>query len=153
MDNLTLIRRAALALLARRDYSQHEVLQKLKTKGFSSDDIHLIINHLLQAGLINEQRLIDNYLHFRRAKGYGPQRICMELQARGLTEEMIAERLQITDNAWFTEAQKVWQKQFKGRLPTDYPTRAKQMRFLQYRGFTREQIEQVFRDKGRLSDD
>ncbi|SRR5579883_295449 len=153
MDDLALIRRAALSLLARRDHSQQELLQKLKAKGFSPDSIRLIIDDLLKAGLINEQRFIENYLHFRRAKGYGPQRIWQELQARGLADEVIAERLQITDNAWFTNARKVWQKHFKGRLPTDYPTRAKQMRFLQYRGFTREQIEQVFRENGSLSDD
>jgi regulatory protein len=58
---------------------------------------------------------------------------------------MIAKQLQITDNAWFTEARNVWQKHFKGKLPTDFESRAKQMRFLHYRGFTREQIESVFR--------
>lgn len=68
-------------------------------------------------------------------------RIAAELNARGIGAEMIAEVIQITDNAWFTEALKVWRKQFKGIIPTDFTHRAKQMRFLQYRGFTREQIE------------
>jgi regulatory protein len=58
---------------------------------------------------------------------------------------MIAEVTQITDNAWFAAAYKVWRKHFKGILPTDFLLRAKQMRFLQYRGFTREQIEFTFK--------
>lgn len=68
----------------------------------------------------------------------------MELQAKGVDQETIAELIDITDNAWFIQAQSVWQKHFKGRQPTDFKSRAKHMRFLQYRGFTREQIESVF---------
>lgn len=102
------------------------------------------MTNLVQEGWINELRFTDNYIHSRRIKGYGPLRIARELQTRGISAEMIAEQLQITDNAWFTEAQKVWQKHFKGQLPSDFKLRAKQIRFLQYRGFTREQIEGVF---------
>ena len=41
---------------------------------------------------------------------------------------------------------KVWQKRFKGTVPRDLKTRAQQMRFLQYRGFTPEQIKLLFFD-------
>lgn len=100
----------------------------------------------MQDGLINEQRFTENYIFWRQQKGYGPLRISAELQARGISSEMIAKQLQITDNAWFAQAQKAWQKQFKGKTPSDLKLRAKQIRFLQYRGFTREQIENVIPD-------
>ena len=129
--------------LARRDYSQHEIAQKLKAKAYSAQAISTIITKLAQAGLINEQRFTENYIHWRRAKGFGPLRISAELQARGILPEKIAEQLQITDNAWLTEVRKVWQKHFKGKLPDNFKHQAKQIRFLQYRGFTREQIESV----------
>lgn len=103
-----------------------------------------MITALVQEGLINEQRFTENYIRWRRGKGYGPLRISAELQTRGILPEMIAEHLQITDNAWFAEARKVWQKYFKGKMPEEFKLRAKQMRFLQYRGFTREQIAAVF---------
>lgn len=72
-------------------------------------------------------------------------RIQVELRAKGVTAESIAEQLDITDNTWFTAANRVWQKYSKGTLlkDLDLPTRAKQMRFLQYRGFTQEQIDYV----------
>jgi regulatory protein len=129
--------------LARRDYSQHEIAQKLKAKAYSAQAISTIITKLAQAGLINEQRFTENYIHWRRAKGFGQLIISRELQARGIMPDEIAEQLQITDNAWLTEVRKVWQKQFKGNLPNDFKQKAKQIRFLQYRGFTREQIESV----------
>lgn len=143
-DTSTEIRRAALNMLARRDYSPHELFQKLKTKGYSRDLIEPVIADLAKSGFINESRYTENFIHSRRNKGYGPERITMELQGRGIADETIAEHLQITDNAWFTEARKVWQKHFKGKQPNDFNDRAKQMRFLQYRGFTREQIKSVF---------
>lgn len=130
--------------LARRDYSKHEIAQKLKTKFYSAKAIHAIITNLAQEGLINEQRFTENYIYWRKEKGFGPLRISAELQARGILPEMIAEHLQITDNAWLEKARKVWQKQFKCKLPEDFKLRAKQMRFLQCRGFTQEQIESVF---------
>lgn len=141
------IRQIILHLLARREHSQQEILQKLKAKGHTEADIRPIMADLVEAGLLSDQRFAENYLHFRRRKGYGPKRIQLELQARGITHEMIAELLEITDNAWFAEAKRVWQKHFKGKKPANFQHQAKQIRFLQYRGFTREQIEAVISKK------
>lgn len=139
----TKIRRVALNMLARRDHSRQELSQKLKAKGCGGEDIKTVLDALVQEGLINEPRFAENYIYWRRGKGFGPARIAMELQTRGIASETIAQHLQIADNAWFTEARKVWQKHFRGKLPHDNQSRARQMRFLQYRGFTREQIESV----------
>lgn len=103
-----------------------------------------MVTHLVETGLLNEARFVENFVYWRRNKGYGPERIRAELYARGIHPEMIAQHLQITDNAWLIEARRIWQKHFKGKSPTDYKARAKQMRFLQYRGYTREQINGVF---------
>lgn len=130
-------------MLARRDFSQFEISQKLKTKGYSEDIIAPILTDLSQSGYLNDQRYTENFIRSRRTRGYGPERIRQELKIRGVTQETIAEQLQITDNAWLVEARKVWQKHFKGQVPKDFKTKAKQMRFLQYRGFTQEQIESV----------
>lgn len=94
----------------------------------------------MQLGLINDSRFAENYIRSRRTKGYGPLRIHRELQARGIADEVIAEHLKITDNAWTMEAHSVFQKHFKASIPTDFKERAKLMRFLQYRGFTQGQI-------------
>jgi regulatory protein len=131
--------------LARRDYSQHEIAQKLKSKGYATDAIHTVVSDLMREGCINEQRFTENFIYWRRGRGYGPLRILRELQARGISSEMIAEHLQITDNAWLAEVRKVWQKHFKGKLPEDFKLRARQIRFLQYRGYTEEQIQSIWK--------
>lgn len=98
---------------------------------------------MLSNGYLDEQRFVENFIRSHQHKGHGPQRIIAELQARGIPAEMIAEHIEINDNAWLDEALRIWHKQFKGKQPKDFKERAKQMRFLQYRGFTYEQIMRV----------
>jgi regulatory protein len=135
------IRLVALNYLARRDYARAELAQKLLAKKFPTNEIEALLNELTQNNSLNDLRFAENYCRYRRTKGYGPLRIAMELQARGIAAEVIAEVVQITDNAWLIEAQNTWRKRFKAKAATDFSLLAKQMRFLQYRGFTREQID------------
>ena len=144
------IKRHALYLLTRRDHTPFELRQKLLRKAYLAADIESVLIRLEEAGLINVQRFMECYLRYRRARGYGPRRIAMELQAKGVPEAVIAEHLEITDNAWFADIRHAWQKQFKGRLPKDYLERAKQMRFLYNRGFTQEQIRHIFKHEADL---
>jgi regulatory protein len=131
-------------LLARREHSTSELTRKLRSKQFDRDDIQTALQILNNEGLLNDGRFTECYIHFRRQKGYGPLRIHSELIERGITEDMIEHHLNITDNAWFTVARRTWQKRFKGIIPRDLKTRIQQMRFLQYRGFTQEQIKTIF---------
>jgi regulatory protein len=139
------IRRHALFLLTRRDHTRLELTQKLSRKQYPAEDIATIIQALENAGLINENRFAESYIHYRRAKGYGPRRLAMELQSKGVTDTVIAQHLEMADNAWFTDAHNAWRKQFKGRQPSDPQTRARQLRFLYNRGFTQDQILSVFK--------
>lgn len=102
------------------------------------------MQQLTQEGVLSNARFLENYIHHRRQKGIGPLRIRAELIERGLQEDLIEQSLNIHDNAWFMQAQDVWQKKFKGKITHDFKTRAQQMRFLQYRGFTQEQIQLIF---------
>lgn len=134
----------ALKLLAQRDHSELELSQKLRAKGYPSSDIQATVETLTQQGLLSNSRFTESYIHYRRNKGYGPARIQAGLIARGIPEDMIEHHLNFADNAWFKEARRIWQKRFKSQIPSDLKNRAKQMRFLQSRGFTIEQIENIF---------
>lgn len=138
-------RQAILNLLAKRDHSQQEIIQKLTAKGYPLEELQEIITDLIKTNLINDHRLTENYIQSRRNKGYGPKRIDLELQQRGIANEVIAAYLQINDNAWLVEAYKVWQKHFKNKAQ-DYKNKAKQMRFLMYRGFTTAHIARILED-------
>lgn len=144
-DRLKDIRRAAMNLLARREHSETEICRKLLKKGFIEEEIRQVIDSLAQQKLLSNHRFIENYIYYRRTKGFGPLRIQAELIERGIHAELIDPHLKITDNAWFAEVHAVWQKRFKNQMPRDFKTRAQQMRFLYSRGFTAEQIEHIFK--------
>jgi len=144
MSKLSEIKRTAFILLARREHSTLELSRKLYRKDFDQPDIDTVLTQLHQENLLNDERFTETFIHARRAKGYGPLRIRMELTERGISQELIEHQLKITDNAWFEDVRKVWQKRFKNSVPQDPKSRAKHMRFLQYRGFTSEQINQLF---------
>jgi regulatory protein len=120
-----------------------ELCRKLLKKSFLETDIHVVLNGLAEEGLLNESRFIENFIHYQRNRGYGPLHIRADLIERGISENLIEHHLEIKDNAWLTSIRFVWQKRFKNKLAHDYKTRAQQMRFLQYRGFTHDQIKSI----------
>jgi regulatory protein len=119
----------------------------LQQKGYESPDITTCLAALVDEGLVSNTRFTECYIHARRQKGYGPLRIHAELAARGIHQDIIEHHLNIADNAWFALAYKIWQKHFKGIMPLDFKTRARQIRFLYLRGFTAEQIDSIFRSE------
>ena len=128
--------------MARRDHSQSELFRKLLDKYLDHEtEIHNQLNVLADEGLLNDARFIENFIAYKRRRGLGPLRIRAELIERGVHEDLIEHHLDITDNAWLNDVRHVWQKRFKNNLPRDFKTRAAQMRFLQYRGFTHQQID------------
>lgn len=146
-DSVTKVRRKAIDLLSRRDHSRQELSQKLLNKGHDLNAIEPVLSELHAKKYLDEARFTENYVHYRRERGFGPLRIQQELQARGIPVEIIAEHLNITDNAWLIGVRNAWKKQFGGKLATDFKMKAKQLRFMQYRGFTREQIRSVLQDE------
>lgn len=133
------MRKYALSLLARREHSQLELEKKLITRGFSAPDIKTMIAKLIAEGLQSDKRFAECYIRKRKLSGYGPLRIMKELQALGIAEDVITNFLLPDDDFWQEQAKNVQRKKFKF-LPKKIPERAKQSRFLQYRGFTFEQI-------------
>ena len=70
-------------------------------------------------------------------------RIQQELKQKGVSAELIEQYLDNNDY-WRNIAKEVREKRFGATLPKDYKDIAKQMRFLQYRGFSNEQLRHLF---------
>jgi regulatory protein len=134
----------AVSYLANREHSALELTQKLLKAGFDELDVETVITQLQQAGLQSDHRYAESYVSSRANRGYGSVRIKMELKERGVDAEIITESLQQAEIDWFALATDVRCKRFGEQKPEDYKSRAKQQRFLQYRGFTHEQIMESF---------
>lgn len=127
-------------LLARRDHSRKELARKLVKKGHEEPAVVEALQGLASERLLDDGRYAETYIQSRADKGYGPLRIRMELQERGVDDALVAEYLDERDAAWRKRAHAVRDKRFGGELPQEYKEKARQMRFLQYRGFSGEQI-------------
>jgi len=135
------VRLAAMNLLARREHSQQELHRKLVNKGFESTDIKPALATLAKQGLLSDERFTEAFINSRLKRGSGPIKIAMELQQRGISDELVAQYLDERDTQWAESAVAVRLKRFGAALPKDFTERARQMRFLQYRGFTMQQIQ------------
>ena len=130
------MRNRAIMLLAKREHSACELHQKLMQRFAQWDERvwAVVLDGLRVDGLQSDRRFTEAYVRMRKRKGYGPTRILHELRERGIAGHMPEVEVWGDQHNWEWEAERVWRQKF-GQVPTDYPARAKQMRFLQYRGF------------------
>lgn len=141
------LRARALQYLARREYSRAELRGKLLPHAQEGDDPDALLDDLAARGWLSDMRAATQLLHARRDR-FGAQRILCELRQKGIAEELIAGVLPELKQDELATARAVWQKKF-GVLPQDARDKARQMRFLQSRGFSLDVIYQVLR----LADD
>ena len=132
--------RAAVDLLARREHSRRELERKLARRGFPEVIVATALDALEHSGVLVASRFTESFIRSRVAKGKGPARIRAELAERGVTGEQTTESLRGGDVDWLANARAVRSKRFGAEPPRDFHERAKQARFLQYRGFTSDQV-------------
>ncbi|MGO3031000.1 recombination regulator RecX [Pseudomonas helleri] len=151
LDNLVAVRRAAMDLLARREHCRVELTRKLRQRGACPDMIDIALDRLTEEGLLSESRYLESYINYRAGSGYGPLRIREELGQRGLSRGDIEEALRESGFNWQEQLEDTWRRKFAGKLPEDAKERARQGRFLSYRGYTMDMIGRVL--SGREFDD
>jgi regulatory protein len=132
-------RAAAIALLARRDLASAELTGRLESQGFTPQVIAAVMDELVEARLLNDARYAENYVTSHSGRGQGPLRIAADLRALGVAEELIDAALESGPD-WRALADEVRRRKFGPEPPETWPEKARQARFLQYRGFSSDHI-------------
>lgn len=135
----------AMRWLARREYSVHELEQRLQGKGYPATAVAEVLQDLESRGLVSDRRFAESLVRSRVERGYGPMKIAHELRAKGVDAPLIEELVGDDDEYWVARLQAVWEKRF-GQPPADYRDWARQARGLQSRGFTAGQVRRVIPD-------
>jgi regulatory protein len=130
---------AALDALARRDHASEELRRKLLDKGYDPAVVGAVIERLWSEKLLDDHRYVESYIGFHAARGQGPLRVRADLRKIGLPDELVDDGVEAYGD-WIAQLGKARQKKFGATLPTLYPDRQRQARFLGYRGFTGAQI-------------
>ncbi len=134
-------RKKAMDYLARREYGRLELQAKLKNAGFDTEIARVAVDQLAAENLQCDRRFIEGFLQSRINKGKGPVRVRIELEDRRVESGLVAEILSQCDEDWIAMARQVRAKKFGPELPPDFREKARQMRFLQQRGFESGQIQ------------
>lgn len=143
MSKRTALEHAA-DLLARREHSATELTQKLSKASHPDEEVATAIAELQQKNLQSDGRFAEQFVRNRIQRGLGELRIRQELKQRGVDDTIQDEALAEAEVDWFELAFEVRCKRFGEAVPEEPRLRAKQQRFLQYRGFTFDQIKQTF---------
>ncbi len=135
-----------MRLLASREHSRLELQRKLVLHAEDPDELERLLDELTQRGWLSERRVAEQVIHARRAR-FGSRRIGRELLDKGIAGEVIAAALSELKEGDLEAACAVWRKKF-GALPRSAAERARQVRFMQGRGFGLDVIFKVIQGEG-----
>lgn len=137
------IEATCLRLLARREHSHRELLDKLALRGFAKREVESVIQQLAEQNWQNDLRFAESYVNQRIAKGCGPVRIAYELQQRGI-RGLDLDAYARDQGGWHQLALDVYLRKFDEINSLSRKEWLKRSRFLQHRGFPADIIQQVF---------
>ena len=140
-DDAIEARKKAMDLLARREHARGELERKLAAAGFGADIVADVLRRLAEEGLQSDRRFVEAFVQSRINQGKGPLRIHADLGQRGIAAGLIDEVLAEAGEDWCALAREIRKKKFGPSQPVEFRDRARQMRFLQYRGFEPDQIQ------------
>jgi regulatory protein len=139
------LQQRALEYLGKREYSYHELAQKLKTYAEETDDIPALLDDFKKRGWLSDARFTEQIVHARSHK-FGSAKIAHELREKGVSQELIESAIeQVKDNE-LDNAREVWRKKYNA-VPKSRDEWTRQARFLQSRGFGFDVIKKVLNTK------
>lgn len=137
------IEAVCLRLLARREHSRRELLDKLALRGFNRDEAEPVITEMAERDWQNDERYTECYVRQRIQSGYGPVRIRYELQQRGISDADLDAQAE-QRGGWQNLLLDVYSGKYGDEKSLAQNEWLKRSRFLQQRGFSGEMIKRLF---------
>ncbi|PIT97744.1 MAG: hypothetical protein COT71_04415 [Candidatus Andersenbacteria bacterium CG10_big_fil_rev_8_21_14_0_10_54_11] len=137
-QHLADINYAAQAILARRDHSESELSRKLARKGYSGEEIALVLTKLKKIKLVDDEEFARRYAgSLLAAKPLGPRLLHAKLIQKGIEEGLISSLLAETyPPGREDELSRAAASRWRQSRPTHADDKARLLRFLTARGFS-----------------
>ena len=135
----------AMRLLARREHSRVELRRKLANIATEADNVDVVLDDLAQRGWLSDARYAEQAVR-AKARRFGPVKVEHDLRSKGVTDEAIAAAFRAAGEEGEADIQRVWRTRFCA-APNNDRERARQVRFLQGRGFKLDDILKFLRTK------
>jgi regulatory protein len=127
-----------MRVLARRELSREELKRKLAAHAAQDENLDAVLDELAAKGWLSDARYAEQAIR-SKARRYGPVKLAHVLRAKGLDDEAIAAAFRAAGHEGETNLEAVWKSRFRA-APADERDRARQVRFLQGRGFRLDDI-------------
>lgn len=124
----------ALRLVARRDYTRLELKMKLAPHVEDAVELQALLDDFTERGWISESRVVEQLVQAKSGR-LGASRIRHALVKRGIPDDLIGPALVKLKESEPDRARSVLARKFKA-APVTPAERARQVRFLQSRGFS-----------------
>ena len=134
----------------RREHSHAELVTKLRQFGADSQQIDDAMARLTDLDLQNDDRFAEVLVRTQLQRGRGERVIRQHMKQRGITPDHQELADQTIDTDWVARARALLHRRFGEQPATEQRERARQVRFLQYRGFS---LSQALAAMGRADDD
>jgi regulatory protein len=128
------LRDRAIRLLACREYARSELEQRLVARQGERSAVRTVLDALAADGLLSDARYARAVVA-QKAGSHSRRSIVEELKTKGVAREDIDAAIAETELDDEGTMRALWQRRF-GQAPADERAKARQVRFLQARGFT-----------------
>ena len=132
------LRARAMRFLARREHSREELRRKLAPKVEQGEDLDAVLDELAAKGWLSDARYAEHAIR-AKARRFGPMKMAHYLKGRGVDAEAIAAGLRAAGADGAPQLETIWKSRFR-EAPQDEREKARQVRFLQGRGFALDEI-------------
>ena len=132
------LRARALRFLARREHSRAELARKLAPHALEGEDVEAILDDLAKRGWLSDTRYAEQMIR-SKARRFGPIKVAHALRGKGVDEETIAAGFRAAGDDGRARIEAVWRTRFVRRA-ADAREHARQVRFLQGRGFALDDV-------------
>lgn len=146
----------AIRILAMRDHSEQELRRKLAAPVMSKngpealdvtpEELEQVVAWCIENRYLDDNRFLGQFIASRSRKGYGPARIRQELSQKGIARQAVEQAMRECDIDWVSLARTQAQRKYGEPLPSAFAEKVKIQRFLLYRGYLMEDIQEIWRN-------
>ncbi|HBT4718520.1 TPA: recombination regulator RecX [Klebsiella quasipneumoniae subsp. similipneumoniae] len=146
----------AIRILAMRDHSEQELRRKLAAPVMSKngpealdvtpEELEQVVAWCIENRYLDDNRFVGQFIASRSRKGYGPARIRQDLSQKGIARQAVEQAMRECDIDWVSLARAQAQRKYGEPLPSAFAEKVKIQRFLLYRGYLMEDIQEIWRN-------
>ena len=145
------LRQQALSALARREYSRIELERKLGRKAESSEDLKALLDEFEANGWLSDERFATSGARHKQGR-FSQRYIVEDLKQKGVGGDTARAAVDALEQDDYATARALWLQKF-GKAPADQKEKARQVRFLQSRGFALGVVFRILKEGGASADD